>query len=82
MTEFVSNTDRICPKHTGSILNYESIQYNFFGPNIVISFLVEVVMVIVNNVNNASASTEATAATIANYPLLLYIPCPQDLLPS
>ncbi len=58
--------------------------HNFFGPNIVIFFLVEVVMVIVNNVVHAmaSASTEATAATIANYPLMLYIPCPQDHLPS
>jgi hypothetical protein len=58
--------------------------HNFFGSNIVTSFLVEVVMVIVINVvyATASANTEATAATIANYPLLLYIPCPQDLLPS
>jgi hypothetical protein len=39
--------------------------HNCFGPNIV----------------TASANTVATAATIANYPLLLYIPCPQDLLP-
>jgi hypothetical protein len=44
--------------------------HNFFGPNIVTSFLVEVVMVIVINVvhTTASASTEAIAATIANYP--------------
>jgi hypothetical protein len=51
--------------------------HNFFGLNIVTSFLVEVVMVIVINVAHATAS-----ATIANYPLLLYMPCPQDLLPS
>ncbi len=37
--------------------------HNFFGPNIVTSFLVEVVIVIVINVAHAtaSASTEATS---------------------
>jgi hypothetical protein len=76
MTESGSNTDRICPKRTGSILNYKSTQ--FFWSEHCDFFPSRSGNVIVSNVVNATASanTEATAATIANYPLLLYIPCP------